>query len=57
MLHIRALVRSDAVLLFDTYGSGNSKLQSSFLYHLEVGRRPRTSSTNTDDFRIPISTI
>ena len=40
MLHIRALVKSDAVLLFDTYGSVNSKLQSSFLYHLEV-RRPR----------------
>ncbi|KAF9653724.1 Mg2+ transporter protein cora-like protein [Thelephora ganbajun] len=35
MLHIRALVKSDVVLLFDTYGSVNSKLQSSFLYHLE----------------------
>ena len=42
MLHIRALIKSDAVLLFDTYGSVNSKLQSSFLYHLEV-RRPRAS--------------
>ena len=42
MLHIRALVKSDVVLLFDTYGSVNSKLQSSFLYHLEV-RRPRVS--------------
>jgi len=42
MLHIRALVKSDAVLLFDTYGSVNSKLQSSFLYHLEV-RHPRAS--------------
>jgi len=35
ILHIRALVKPDAVLLFDTYGSVNSKLQSSFLYHLE----------------------
>lgn len=35
ILHIRALVKSDAVLIFDTFGSVNSKLQSSFLYHLE----------------------
>ena len=47
MLHIRALVKSDAVLIFDTYGSVNSKLQSSFLDHLEVGLRPRTSDHPT----------
>lgn len=36
MLHIRALVKADAVVLFDTYGSADSKLHSVFLYHLEV---------------------
>ena len=47
MLHIRALVKSDAVLLFDTYGSVDSRLQSFFLYHLEVRHRPRASSRPT----------
>jgi magnesium transporter len=37
ILHIRALVKADAVLLFDTYGSTDSRLHSVFLYHLEVG--------------------
>jgi hypothetical protein len=36
MLHIRALVKADAVILFDTYGSTDSRLHSVFLYHLEV---------------------
>ncbi|KAI0048933.1 cora-domain-containing protein [Auriscalpium vulgare] len=35
VLHIRALVKADAVVLFDTYGSTDSKLHSVFLYHLE----------------------
>ncbi|TDL22060.1 cora-domain-containing protein [Rickenella mellea] len=35
MLHIRALVKADAVVLFDTYGSADSRLHSIFLYHLE----------------------
>ncbi|KAJ3481422.1 hypothetical protein NLI96_g7666 [Meripilus lineatus] len=35
VLHIRALVKSDAVVLFDTYGSADSRLHSVFLYHLE----------------------
>ncbi|KAJ3504759.1 hypothetical protein NLJ89_g7772 [Agrocybe chaxingu] len=35
MLHIRALVKADAVVLFDTYGSADSRLHSVFLYHLE----------------------
>ncbi|GLB39095.1 putative transporter [Lyophyllum shimeji] len=35
ILHIRALVKSDAVILFDTYGSADSRLHSVFLYHLE----------------------
>lgn len=37
MLHIRALVKSDTVILFDTFGSADSRLHSVFLYHLEVG--------------------
>lgn len=36
MLHIRALVKAETVLLFDTYGSPDTRLQSMFLYHLEV---------------------
>ncbi|KAJ8517130.1 hypothetical protein ONZ45_g5666 [Pleurotus djamor] len=35
ILHIRALLKADAVLLFDTYGSVDSRLHSVFLYHLE----------------------
>lgn len=35
ILHIRALVKADAVVLFDTYGSSDSRLHSVFLYHLE----------------------
>lgn len=37
ILHIRALVKADTVVLFDTFGSTDSKLNSVFLYHLEVG--------------------
>ncbi|KAF8588206.1 Mg2+ transporter protein cora-like protein [Ramaria rubella] len=35
VLHIRALIKADAVILFDSYGSPDSRLQSIFLYHLE----------------------
>jgi len=35
ILHIRALVKADAIVLFDTYGSADSRLHSVFLYHLE----------------------
>ncbi|KAL9709829.1 magnesium ion transporter [Leucoagaricus gongylophorus] len=35
ILHIRALVKADTVILFDTYGSADSRLHSVFLYHLE----------------------
>ncbi|KAI0646638.1 cora-domain-containing protein [Trametes meyenii] len=43
ILHIRALVKSDTVLLFDTYGSADSRLHSVFLYHLEHNLRSKTS--------------
>lgn len=35
-MHIRALIKADTVLLFDSYGSVDSKLHSIFLYHLEA---------------------
>ncbi|KAF9057174.1 hypothetical protein BJ165DRAFT_1418907 [Panaeolus papilionaceus] len=35
VLHIRALVKADTVVLFDTFGSADSRLHSVFLYHLE----------------------
>ncbi|KAJ7150887.1 hypothetical protein C8R43DRAFT_1005499 [Mycena crocata] len=35
ILHIRALVKADTVILFDTFGSADSRLHSVFLYHLE----------------------
>ena len=38
VLHIRALVKADTVVLFDTYGSADSRLHSAFLYLLEVCR-------------------
>ncbi|KAJ4479372.1 Mg2+ transporter protein cora-like protein [Lentinula aciculospora] len=36
ILHIRALIKADTVVLFDTYGSADSRLHSVYLYHLEV---------------------
>uniref|UniRef100_A0A0W0F179 Uncharacterized protein n=1 Tax=Moniliophthora roreri TaxID=221103 RepID=A0A0W0F179_MONRR len=39
ILHIRALVKADTVVLFDTYGSADSRLHSIFLYHLEASGR------------------
>ena len=36
ILHIRALIKADTVILFDSYGSSDSQLHSVFLYHLEV---------------------
>ena len=36
ILHVRALIKADTVILFDTYGSADSRLHSVFVYHLEV---------------------
>lgn len=36
VLHIRALVKANAVILFDVYGSADSRLHSVMIYHLEV---------------------
>ncbi|KZV73939.1 Mg2+ transporter protein cora-like protein [Peniophora sp. CONT] len=35
VLHIRALVKANAVVLFDVYGSTDSRLHSVMIYHLE----------------------
>jgi len=43
MLHIRALVKAETVLLFDTYGSPDTRLQSMFLYHLEHNLKTKGS--------------
>ncbi|KAG8739593.1 magnesium ion transporter [Ceratobasidium sp. 414] len=44
ILHIRALVKADAVILFDSYGSADSRLHSVFLYHLEHNLKQKTTS-------------
>ena len=36
VLHIRALVKANTVILFDVYGSTDSRLHSVMIYHLEV---------------------
>ncbi|KAL0570129.1 magnesium ion transporter [Marasmius crinis-equi] len=43
ILHIRALVKADTVILFDTYGSADSRLHSVFLYHLEHNLKTKGS--------------
>ncbi|KAJ6469386.1 magnesium transporter [Mycena sanguinolenta] len=43
ILHIRALVKADTVILFDTFGSADSRLHSVFLYHLEHNLKTKGS--------------
>lgn len=49
LLHLRVLIQSDRVLVFDAYGSTNSYTQSLFMYDLEGKLRtkpdPRATST------------
>ncbi|KAE8257222.1 hypothetical protein A4X13_0g2500 [Tilletia indica] len=44
ILHIRALIKSDTVFLFDSYGSSDTTLHSAFVYNLEHNLRAPTSS-------------
>ncbi|WFD20818.1 Inner membrane magnesium transporter MRS2 [Malassezia caprae] len=44
ILHIRAMVKSDAVLLFDSYSTADTHLHSAFVYNLEYNLRLNTSS-------------
>ncbi|KAJ7249458.1 Mg2+ transporter protein cora-like protein [Mycena rebaudengoi] len=43
ILHIRALVKADTVILFDSFGSADSRLHSVFLYHLEHNLKTKGS--------------
>ncbi|KAF7323604.1 Magnesium transporter [Mycena kentingensis (nom. inval.)] len=43
ILHIRALVKADTVIIFDSYGSVDSRLHSVFLYHLEHNLKTKQS--------------
>lgn len=44
ILHIRAMIKSDTVLLFDSYGTMDTRLNSAFVYNLEHNLRQTTSS-------------
>lgn len=44
ILHIRAMVKRDKVLLFDSYGSTDSQLHSAFVYNLQHNLRPHHQS-------------
>ncbi|KII91320.1 hypothetical protein PLICRDRAFT_51492 [Plicaturopsis crispa FD-325 SS-3] len=48
ILHIRALVKADAVVLFDTYGSADSRLHSVFLYHLEHNLKAKATGSTSN---------
>ncbi|KZT00669.1 Mg2+ transporter protein cora-like protein [Laetiporus sulphureus 93-53] len=43
ILHIRALIKADAVVLFDTFGSADSRVHSSFLEYLEQNLKIKSS--------------
>jgi len=49
LLHLRVLIQSDRVLVFDAYGSTDSYTQSLFMYDLEgkLRQKPDPRSTNT----------
>ncbi|WFD01296.1 Inner membrane magnesium transporter MRS2 [Malassezia yamatoensis] len=50
ILHIRAMIKSDAVLLFDSYGTNDTSLNSAFIYNLGHNLR-QTSSNLPYEFR------
>ncbi|KAJ5241947.1 uncharacterized protein N7469_000274 [Penicillium citrinum] len=43
LLHLRVLIKSDRVLVFDAYGSTDSYMQSLFIYDLEAKLRQKSS--------------
>lgn len=47
MLHIRALVKHNTVLLFDGYGSSNSQLHNAFVLDLEHNLRTTTQNNES----------
>ena len=44
ILHIRAMIKADMVLLFDSYGSSDTHLHSAFVYNLQFNLRQGSSS-------------
>nr|CDI54827.1 related to LPE10-strong similarity to Mrs2p [Melanopsichium pennsylvanicum 4] len=46
ILHIRAMIKKDKVLLFDSYGSTDSQLHSAFVYNLQHNLRPHGNNTH-----------
>ncbi|KAN0063482.1 magnesium ion transporter [Thecaphora frezii] len=50
ILHIRAMIKADMVLLFDSYGSSDTHLHSAFVYNLQFNLR-QASSTLPYEFR------
>jgi len=49
LLHLRVLIQSDRVLVFDAYGSTDSYTQSLFMYDLEGKLRQKTSTSSHPD--------
>lgn len=47
LLHLRVLIKSNRVLIFDAYGSTNSYNQSAFIYDLEDKLRQKQTSPAT----------
>ncbi|CAI6262105.1 unnamed protein product [Periconia digitata] len=46
LLHIRALIKHNRVLVFDAYGTTNSKAQSVFMYDLDLKLRQKDTTAN-----------
>ncbi|PVH94073.1 cora-domain-containing protein [Periconia macrospinosa] len=46
LLHIRALIKHNRVLVFDAYGTTNSKAQSVFMYDLDLKLRQKDTAAN-----------
>lgn len=51
ILHIRAMIKKDKVLLFDSYGSTDSQLHSAFVYNLQHNLRPVGAGGLAYEFR------
>ena len=49
LLHLRVLIQSDRVLVFDAYGSTDSYTQSLFMYDLEGKLRQKADPRNTSN--------
>ena len=46
LLHIRALIKHNRVVVFDAYGTTNSKAQSVFMYDLDLKLRQKDTAAN-----------